>query len=83
MENIRVVVNGIGAAGVSICKMLLGAGVRHLVPVDRDGAIVRGGTYPHPMWQWLARQPQVEHAGTLKELIAGADVFIGVSRRGF
>ncbi|NBD23355.1 NAD-dependent malic enzyme [Paenibacillus glycinis] len=81
MENIRVVVNGIGAAGVSICKMLLGAGVRHLVPIDRDGAIVRGGTYPHPMWQWLADQPQVEaSAGTLKELIADADVFIGVSR---
>ncbi|MFC4810313.1 NAD-dependent malic enzyme [Paenibacillus sp. GCM10023250] len=81
MENIRVVVNGIGAAGVSICKMLLGAGVRHLVPIDREGAIVRGGTYPYPMWQWLADQPQVEAVpGTLKELIADADVFIGVSR---
>ncbi|MBO7742577.1 NAD-dependent malic enzyme [Paenibacillus sp. MWE-103] len=81
MENIRVVVNGIGAAGVSICKMLLGAGVRHLVPIDREGAIVRGGSYPYPMWQWLADQPQVEAVpGTLKELIADADVFIGVSR---
>jgi len=81
MENIRVVVNGIGAAGVSICKMLLQAGVSKLVPVDRDGAIVRGGTYEHPMWQWLADQPQVEATpGTLKELIQGADVFIGVSR---
>ncbi|WP_258171289.1 NAD-dependent malic enzyme [Paenibacillus sp. R14(2021)] len=81
MENIRVVVNGIGAAGVSICKMLLGAGVKRLVPIDRDGAIVRGETYDYPMWQWLADQPQVEaNRGTLKELIAGADVFIGVSR---
>ncbi|MBM7563235.1 NAD-dependent malic enzyme [Paenibacillus sacheonensis] len=81
MENIRVVVNGIGAAGVSICKMLLGAGVRHLVPIDREGALVRGQSYPYPMWQWLAEQPQVEaNAGTLKELIADADVFIGVSR---
>ncbi|QHW34625.1 NAD-dependent malic enzyme [Paenibacillus rhizovicinus] len=83
MENIRVVVNGIGAAGVSICKMLLGAGVKHLVPIDREGAIVRGQAYPYPMWQWLADQPQVEaQPGTLKELIAGADVFIGVSRAG-
>ncbi|WP_025719002.1 NAD-dependent malic enzyme [Paenibacillus sp. 1-18] len=81
IENVRVVVNGIGAAGVSICKMLLAAGVSRLVPVDRDGAIIQGGTYPHPMWQWLADQPQVEsQPGTLKEVIRDADVFIGVSR---
>lgn len=81
IENIRIVVNGIGAAGVSICKMLLQAGVTHLVPVDREGAIVRGRTYDHPMWQWLAEQPHVESTeGTLQEVIQGADVFIGVSR---
>ncbi|MBE9913924.1 NAD-dependent malic enzyme [Paenibacillus donghaensis] len=81
IENIRVVVNGVGAAGVSICKMLLSAGVTKLVPVDRDGAIVRGGTYPYPMWQWLAEQPQIEDVeGSLKDVIKGADVFIGVSR---
>jgi malate dehydrogenase (oxaloacetate-decarboxylating) len=83
MEHIRVVVNGIGAAGVSICKMLLAAGVKRLVPVDRDGAIVRGGSYSNPMWNWLAEQPQVEDTpGSLKELLTGADVFIGVSRAG-
>ncbi|WP_270165282.1 NAD-dependent malic enzyme [Paenibacillus sp. SYP-B4298] len=81
--HIRVIVNGIGAAGVSICKMLLAAGVQHLIPVDREGAIVRGGAYTHPMWQWLAEQPQVEDKpGSLKEVIVGADVFIGVSRGG-
>ena len=81
IENVRVVVNGIGAAGVAICKMLLNAGVKRLVPVDRDGAIVNGGSYPYPMWQWLAEQDQVEKQnGTLKEVIEGADVFIGVSR---
>jgi malate dehydrogenase (oxaloacetate-decarboxylating) len=83
MENIRIVVNGIGAAGVSICKMLLAAGVTNLVPVDRGGAIVRGGTYENPMWQWLADQPQVEDKnGTLRDVIQGADVFIGVSKGG-
>ncbi|MFX3636591.1 MAG: NAD-dependent malic enzyme [Candidatus Pristimantibacillus sp.] len=83
ISQVRVVVNGIGAAGVSICKMLLDAGVPRLVPVDKEGAIVYGGSYDHPMWQWLAEQPQVEReAGTLKELIHGADVFIGVSRGG-
>jgi len=84
MDQVRVVVNGIGAAGVSICKMLLAAGVKRLVPVDREGAIVRGGSYPgHPMWQWLSEQPQVEaEAGALKDVIRGADVFVGVSRGG-
>lgn len=83
MEHVRVVVNGIGAAGVSICKMLIAAGVKKLVPVDRDGAIVHGGDYSNPMWHWLAGQPQVEsQRGSLKEVIKGADVFIGVSRGG-
>jgi malate dehydrogenase (oxaloacetate-decarboxylating) len=83
MEQVRIVVNGIGAAGVSICKMLLAAGVRELVPIDRDGAIVFGGTYENPMWNWLAQQQSVNSTpGTLKELIQGADVFIGVSRGG-
>lgn len=81
MEDIRVVVNGIGAAGVSICKMLLASGVKTLIPVDKDGIIVRGGKYPHPMWQWLSEQPQVEDKpGILKDAIVDADVFIGVSR---
>jgi malate dehydrogenase (oxaloacetate-decarboxylating) len=83
IESIRVVVNGIGAAGVSVCKMLLAAGVGRLVPVDRDGAIIRGGTYEQPMWNWLAQQPQVETVpGGLGQVIQGADVFIGVSRAG-
>ncbi|GGE50914.1 malate oxidoreductase [Pullulanibacillus camelliae] len=83
IEDIRVVVNGIGAAGVAICKMLLSAGVKRLVPVDFEGAIIHGGEYSYPMWQWLAEQEQVEsQPGTLKEVIQDADVFIGVSRAG-
>lgn len=83
INQVRVIVNGIGAAGVTICKMLIAAGVTRLVPIDIEGAIVRGGSYPHAMWQWLAGREEVEDtAGTLKELIAGADVFIGVSRGG-
>jgi malate dehydrogenase (oxaloacetate-decarboxylating) len=83
IDQVRIVVNGIGAAGVSVCKMLLAAGAKRLVPVDRDGAIVRGGSYEQPMWNWLAAQPQVEATeGGLKDVLPGADVFIGVSRGG-
>ncbi|WP_276354923.1 NAD-dependent malic enzyme [Cohnella caldifontis] len=82
MDRVRVVVNGIGAAGVSICKMLLAAGVGTLIPVDKEGTIVQGSRHPsHPMWNWLAEQPAVTtEPGSLKEAIRGADVFIGVSR---
>ncbi|MNB72815.1 NAD-dependent malic enzyme [compost metagenome] len=83
MEDLRVVVNGIGAAGVSICKLLIKAGVGRIIPVDRHGAIVQGGAYENPMWQWLADQPQTgQEPGSLKELIHGVDVFIGVSKGG-
>lgn len=83
MNEVRVVVSGVGAAGVCICKMLLAAGVTKLVPVDKEGAIVNGGKYDHPMWQWLAQQPQVEmQSGSLQEVLRGADVFIGVSTGG-
>lgn len=83
IDQIRVVVNGIGAAGMAICQMLLKAGVKRLVPVDREGAIVQGGHYSQPMWQWLAERMEVESKpGVLKEVIRDADVFIGVSRGG-
>lgn len=82
-EDVRVVVNGVGAAGGAVCKMLLAVGVRRLVPVDRDGAIVYGGRYTNPIWDWLSRQEQVETChGSLKDVVEGADVFIGLSSAG-
>lgn len=83
LSKVKVVVNGVGAAGASCCKMLLAAGVRELYPVDREGIIHRGGRYDNPAWRWLAEQPQVtDQTGTLSDAIKGADVFIGVSRPG-
>lgn len=80
---IRVVLVGAGAAGVSCCKMLLAAGVRDLVAVDREGAIVSGRVYANPMWNWLAERtnPRLLKGG-LSDVIVGADVFIGVSGPG-
>lgn len=80
---IRVVVVGIGAAGVSCCKMLLAAGVEDLIAVDREGAIVPGRTYANEMWNWLAERSNPNKLeGSLSEVIEGADVFIGVSGPG-
>ncbi|MBP1989013.1 NAD-dependent malic enzyme [Paenibacillus eucommiae] len=84
ISSIRVVVMGIGAAGVACCKILLAAGVQDLVAVDRQGAIVSGGgPYANPMWNWLAEHSNPNRmVGTLSDVIAGADVFVGVSGPG-
>jgi malate dehydrogenase (oxaloacetate-decarboxylating) len=80
MSEIKVVVNGIGAAGIACSKMLLSAGVRNLIGVDRNGAIHRGVHYDNPYWAEFAQitNPNLE-AGNLSEVIKNADVFIGVS----
>jgi malate dehydrogenase (oxaloacetate-decarboxylating) len=82
-SQIRVVVTGIGAAGVSIVKMLLAAGVRDLIAVDREGALCRTNNYSNSMWSWIAERTNPElKQGQLSDVISGADVFIGVSRKG-
>lgn len=84
LESLRVVIVGIGAAGVAISKMLMLAGITNIVGVDRQGIIERGKEYPtNRMWQWYAENtnPQDIH-GNLADAIADADVFIGVSGPG-
>lgn len=82
-DSIKVVVAGIGAAGVSCSKMLLAAGVKNLIPVDRQGALVAGETYSNSMWNWLAERTNPQKVtGSLSEVLEGADVFIGVSGPG-
>jgi malate dehydrogenase (oxaloacetate-decarboxylating) len=78
---IKVIVCGIGAAGVACSRMLLAAGVKHLIGVDKDGAIHRGVNYDNEVWNEFATltNPHNE-TGRLSEVIGGADVFIGLSR---
>ncbi|MDR6882475.1 malate dehydrogenase (oxaloacetate-decarboxylating) [Bacillus sp. 3255] len=80
MSDIKVVVSGIGAAGIACSKMLLAAGVRNLIGVDRFGAIHRESHYDNPHWTAFAHltNPNLE-VGGLSEVIKDADVFIGVS----
>jgi malate dehydrogenase (oxaloacetate-decarboxylating) len=63
--------------------MLLGAGVRDVIPVDRAGALNRTDRYENSHWRWLAENTNRENRrGTLHEVLKGADVFIGVSAPG-
>ncbi|TVY09215.1 NAD-dependent malic enzyme [Paenibacillus cremeus] len=80
MEDIRIVVLGIGAAGVSIIKMLLGAGAQNVVAVDRHGILTRGAAYDNPLWDWVAQHTNPDDLqGGLSDAVNGADVFVGVS----
>jgi malate dehydrogenase (oxaloacetate-decarboxylating) len=80
IEDLTVVVAGSGAAGTATMKMLLEAGVRDVIPVDRAGAINRTDHYDNLHWAWLAEHTNRENRrGSLSDVLRGADVFIGVS----
>lgn len=79
----RIVVCGIGAAGIACTKMLLAGGARHIVGVDREGVLTADRQYSNPMWQWYAEHTNFERiTGGLADALQGADVFIGVSAGG-
>jgi malate dehydrogenase (oxaloacetate-decarboxylating) len=83
MADVRVVVAGVGAAGVACAKILMEAGVPHVVGVDRKGAIWEGRSDLNVAKQWFAEHTNPDRlTGTLGEVLPGSDVFIGVSGPG-
>jgi malate dehydrogenase (oxaloacetate-decarboxylating) len=83
IEDVRVVLTGVGAAGVATGRMLLAAGVRDLVGCDKDGALVAGDAALDPVRAAFADASNPRRfAGCADDALAGADVFIGVSAPG-
>ena len=83
LKDMTVVVSGSGAAGTATIKMLLASGVGDVVPVDRNGALNREDRYDNAHWRWLAQHTNRENRrGKLRDVLHGADVFIGVSAPG-
>jgi len=84
ISKIRIVVNGAGAAAISISRLLLTAGARDITLCDRTGAIYEGREKGmNPMKEKIALVTnQDKRSGSLTDVIAGADVFIGVSAPG-
>jgi len=81
LTDIKVVVNGVGAAGVACTKIIMAAGVKNIVGCDQTGALYRGRRENmNWMKDWYAQNtnPTEEH-GTVHEVIKGADVFLGLS----
>ncbi|MGN1373324.1 MAG: NADP-dependent malic enzyme [Candidatus Coproplasma sp.] len=80
IEDIKVVVNGAGAAGISIAKFLLRFGVKDIIACDKLGVISEGDTRFNEAQQALAKITNRNMVkGTLADAMKGADVFIGVS----
>jgi malate dehydrogenase (oxaloacetate-decarboxylating) len=83
LEEISVVVTGVGAAGVATTKMLLAAGVRDVIGCDRQGTVCQGRSGLHGYKLDYARMTNPRRlTGTADDALAGADVFIGLSAPG-
>ena len=84
MDEVKIVINGAGAASIAIAKLLLASGARQLVLCDRKGAIYQGRTEGmNPVKEEMAKVTNLEkRAGSLADMLASADVFIGVSAPG-
>lgn len=83
IEDVSVVINGAGAAGIAISLLLLDAGVAKMKLVDSRGIIANGREGMNPEKESLARRINPQGlTGNLAEAMQGADVFIGVSKPG-
>jgi malate dehydrogenase (oxaloacetate-decarboxylating) len=80
MEDLSVVIAGMGAAGVAIGKILINAGVGEIVGVDRTGAVYDGRGDLNVAKQWFAEHTNAARKmGLIGDVLRGADVFVGVS----
>ncbi|HIW45672.1 MAG TPA: NAD-dependent malic enzyme [Candidatus Yaniella excrementigallinarum] len=78
--DVRIVVSGVGAAGTAIIKLLIASGATNILAAGRNGVIEHGSNHDDEHRRWLASHTNQENfKGSLKEAVAGADVFIGVS----
>jgi len=83
IEEVKIIINGAGSAGIAVCKLLLNAGAKNIIMCDKNGAIYKGGDMLNPAQQEIALDTNKEmESGALAEVIKGADVFIGVSAPG-
>jgi len=82
-EEAKLIINGAGAAGDAVAKLLLVYGFKNIISVDKVGAIYEGRSDLNPAKEKLAALTNRDkHRGSLAEVIKGADIFIGVSAPG-
>ena len=80
IEDLKIVVAGVGAAGVAVSKIIMNAGATNVIGADRQGAVHTGRSDLNSSKRWFAENTNPEKlTGSLSELMPGADVFIGLS----
>lgn len=80
LGSVNAVVNGCGAAGTAIARLLLGSGLKNVIMCDKQGAVYEGCEWLNPMQAQIAKvSNRSMKKGTLADVIKGADIFIGVS----
>ena len=80
VEELRVVVNGVGAAGVACAKIMMAAGATNVVGCDSRGIVHEGREGLNPAKAWFAEHTNPEgRTGDLSDAVAGADLFLGLS----
>jgi malate dehydrogenase (oxaloacetate-decarboxylating) len=81
MEDLKVVISGVGAAGIACAKMLLSVGVRNIMGCDRSGLVYKGRTENmNEAKQWFAENTNSKGLkGSLSDAMEGADFFLGLS----
>jgi malate dehydrogenase (oxaloacetate-decarboxylating) len=83
VDEVTCVINGAGAAGTAICKLLLHFGIKNIIMCDKNGAIVKGDSALNSAKAEIAEITNHERrSGSLADVIKGADIFIGVSAAG-
>ena len=83
LDNVNIVINGAGSAGISICKLLFSAGAKNITLCDKHGAVVEGDVILNPAQAIIAKRTNRQlKVGTLDAIIKNSDVFIGVSAPG-
>ena len=80
IENCKIIINGVGAAGTAIARLLMLSGAKNIIGFDRKGAITKSRESNDEMRQWFMDNCNPnEFDGSLSQAMNGADIFIGVS----
>ena len=80
IENCKIIINGVGAAGTAIAHLLVLSGAKNIIGFDRKGAITKLRESNDPMRKWFQDNCNPsQFSGTLSEAMIGSDIFIGVS----
>ena len=80
VDEIKMVVNGCGAAAIAVTKFLMFLGVKHITMVERFGIVCEGDERLNPAQEEMAKVTNRDHmTGTLADAVKGADVFFGMS----